>query len=71
MAGRAGYAAARMTASAAHIQPLKRPAIRAVSQHRPCGPKLIEAHIAVHDVAARQTKFALQSFGTQNLSAKD
>src|SRR5579859_6113460 len=60
VAGGSRHAAAGMGARAAHVQPLQRPAICAVAQDRARRPELIEAHIAVHDVAADEAELALQ-----------
>jgi hypothetical protein len=40
-------------------------------QHWPRRPELVEAHIAVHDIASDQTEFALQPFGAEDLAAKN
>src|SRR3546814_8322716 len=41
------------------------PAIAAVAEHRARGPELVEAHIAVHDVAADEPELAFEPFGRQ------
>src|SRR3546814_3181765 len=65
MPRRAGDAAAGMRARAAHIKPLHRPAITAVAEHGARRPQLVEAHIAVHDVAADKPELAFEPLGRQ------
>src|SRR3546814_19087456 len=65
MPRRAGDAAAGMRPRAAHIKPLHRPAITAVAEHGARRPQLVEAHIAVHDVAADKPELAFEPLGRQ------
>ncbi len=60
MPRRASDAAARMGARSAHIESPDRPAIIAMSEHRPRRPELVEAHMSMEDVAADQAELALQ-----------
>src|SRR3546814_13747123 len=60
-----GDAAAGVGTRPAHVEPLHRPAIAAVAEHRARGPELVEAHIAVHDVAADEPELAFEPFGRQ------
>src|SRR5258706_11481426 len=55
-----GHSAAGMRARAAHVEALERPAVVAMSEHRPGGEKLIERELTVKDVATRQAKLAFQ-----------
>src|SRR3546814_4669207 len=65
MPRRPGDAAAGMRPRAAHIKPLHRPAITAVAEHGARRPQLVEAHIAVHDVAAGKPELAFEPLGRQ------
>src|SRR5207302_3310932 len=55
-----GHPAAGMCARAAHVEALERPAVIAMSKHRPGGEKLIERQLTVKDVAIGQAKLAFQ-----------
>src|SRR4051812_38080867 len=67
MPRRARDSSARMRASATHVEPGNRPAITAMAQSRPRGPKLIERHVTVNDVTADQPEFALEILGAVDL----
>ena len=71
MPWRAGDAAAGMAARTAHIKTFEWSAICTVTEHRPCRPQLIEAHIAVHDIAASKAKFPFKTKRTEDLVTKD
>src|SRR5260221_1540732 len=60
VAGGAGDAAAGMRAAAAMVEPLQRPAIIGVAEHRPRREQLIERQRAMKDIAAEQAELALQ-----------
>src|SRR5690606_41741816 len=69
--GRPGHASAGRGARAAHVEALDRPAVPAISQHRPGRPELVEAHIPVHDVAADQPEFAFEPLWAEPSLADD
>src|SRR3546814_2040024 len=60
MARSAGDAAAGVSSGAAHVEALHRPPIGGVAKHGAGGPKLVQGHVAVHDVAADEAELALQ-----------
>jgi hypothetical protein len=60
MAGRAGHAAARVRARSAQIEARQRHAVVGGADHRPGAEQLVEAHLAVEDVAADQAEAALE-----------
>src|SRR5258707_11911988 len=71
VAGGAGDAAAGMRAAAAMVEPLQRPAIIGMAEHRPRREQLIERQRAVKNIAAEQAELALQIERRQNLPADD
>jgi hypothetical protein len=71
VARRAGHAAARVRARAAHVEPADRAAVVAVAEDRAGGPQLVEGHVAVHDVAAGEVELALEALGAEHLAAED
>src|SRR3546814_8177926 len=56
MARSAGDAAAGVSSGAAHVEALHRPPIGGVAKHGAGGPKLVQGHVAVHDVAADEAR---------------
>ena len=66
----AGDAAAGMGAGAAHIEPIDRAAVIAVSQNRTRREHLIEIELSVHDVAAGKAEDALEIERAQRLHAE-
>src|SRR5690554_2044306 len=64
---RAGDAAAWMRARAAHVKPLQRSAVVAVTQHGPRAVQLIEAERTMEDVAADEPETPLEVQRRQRL----
>src|SRR4051794_31284511 len=60
MPGRAGHPTARVSARPAQIKALQRHSIIGRADHRPRAEQLVEAHLAVEDVAADQAEPALE-----------
>src|SRR5438067_13776678 len=57
---RPGHAPARMRARAAQVQALERHPVIGCTDHRPRAEQLVEAHLAMEDVAADQPEAALE-----------
>src|SRR6185437_14979223 len=70
MAGRAGDTAARMRARSAQVQALERHAIIRRADHRPRAEQLVEAHLAVKDIAADQAETPLKVQRRVDLAAQ-
>ena len=60
MSRSAGHAAARVRARSAQIEALERHPIIGRADHRPSAEQLVEAHLAVENVAADQAEAALE-----------
>src|SRR5206468_11330734 len=60
MPRRSGYPAAGMRARTAKIEALQRHSVIGRADHRPGAAQLVEAHLAVEDVAADQAEAALE-----------
>src|SRR5687768_5104985 len=60
MPRRARHSASRMCARTAHVKPFQRTAIVSVPEHRARTVELIQTQSAVKNIAADQTKFALE-----------
>src|SRR5690348_10938189 len=63
VAGRACHSAAGMGAGTAQIQALQRHPVIRGADHWPRAEELVEAHLAVKDVAADQPEPALEEIG--------
>src|SRR5688572_29447295 len=60
VARRAGHPSARVRARSTHVQPVQRPAIVAMAEHRARGEHLVEAQRAVKDVSAHEPERSLE-----------
>ena len=60
VARRAGHATAGVRARSAQVQTLQRHAVVSRADHRPRAEQLVEAHLAVEDVAADEAEAALE-----------
>src|SRR3954447_3376186 len=60
MPGSAGHSATRVRARSAQVEALERHAVISRADHRPRAEQLVEAHLAVEDVAADQAEAALE-----------
>src|SRR3954469_3435549 len=70
MPGRSGHAAARMRARAAQIESFEwHPVVRR-PDHRPRAEQLVEAHLAVEDIAADQAEAPLEVQRRMDLPAQ-
>src|SRR5438309_2938426 len=67
----AGHAAAGMGAGAAQIEALERHPVSRRANHRPRAEQLVEAHLAVENVAADQPEAALEVERRMDLPAED
>src|SRR5690348_7987586 len=70
VAGGAGHSAAGMGAGTAQIQALQRHPVIRGADHWPRAEELVEAHLAVKDVAADQPEPALEVERRMDLSAE-
>ena len=59
VAGKSRHAATGVRRRSAHVEPFQRPAIIAMAEHRPRAVELIEAELAVEDVAADERELSL------------
>src|SRR6201999_289448 len=71
MSGGAGYTAAGMCAGAAHVQPVQRAAVVAITQHGSRGEHLVERERTVKDIPADESERALQIQRALDLAPED
>src|SRR5437868_6571870 len=70
MARRSGHSTARVCARPAKIQTLERHPVIGRANHRPRAEQLVEAHLAVENVAPDQSETALEVEGRMDLPPK-